>query len=172
MLAISTAPYIKKFVDVRFGNPVRLHNRTSSHIILRALLFKTAQLSFFHNKENTLRILPCTVYIEQPTRHEINDSNLNVKTRLINQFFENLFMEEMKAWMDQHAAKPHRNNRTETSLNNQIEKFCAQFGIEINEDVEQDAITKMFYRYRKWLSSANCPLFQEGHQPILKDAIL
>lgn len=172
MLAVSTAPYIKKFVDVRFGNPIRLHNRTSWQILLRGILFKTAQLSFFHNKENNLRILPCTVYIEQPTRHEINDSNLSVKTRLINQFFENLFMEEMKAWMDQYAARPRRNNRTESSLLVQIERFCKQFGIEINEDVEQDAIVKMFYRYRKWLSAVNCPLSEEVHQPSLKDAIL
>jgi hypothetical protein len=170
MLEISTAPHIKKFVDHKFGNPVRLHNRTTSHIILRALLFQVGQLAFFHNKENKHRILPCTVYIERPSRHDLNTPHITAKRQLINQFFENLFMEEMKAWIDQHAPNPHRNDRSDNNLVKQIEKFCLQFKIIIDEDVAQDTVVKMFYRYRKWI--ANCPLYAEQQPATLKDAIL
>jgi hypothetical protein len=155
MLQVQVTPYIKKFVDSRLGHPVRLHNKTTSHILLRALLFQTAQLSLFADKP-TGRVLPCTVYIDPPKTLD-GSRGIATRLRLVNQFFECLFLEEMKRFIDQQPIKLNRRSG-EHNIKVQLWHFCEQFKIEVEEDITEDALVKMFYRYREWLKTEDAAL--------------
>lgn len=150
MIHIQVSPYIKKFVDLHFGHPVQLHNKTTSHILLRALLFRTTQLALFPEYDHT-RVLPCTIQIMPPANAESMPRNYQgSRLRLVNQFFENLFLEKMKEYADRQPLN-HNRRRGEHNLKVQLAKYCEQYQIMIDEDITEDALVKMYYRYRKWL---------------------
>lgn len=150
MLQIQVTPYIKKFIDHQLGNPVKLQNKTTSQILLRALLFQTSQLSLFAETQSK-KVLPCTVYIDPPKTLD-GQKGIASRLRLVNQFFECLFLEEMKRYIDQQPIKLNRRSG-EHNIKVQLWHFCEKFGISVEEDITEDALVKMFYRYREWLKS-------------------
>lgn len=152
-IAIHVTPYIKKFVDARFGAPVVLHGRSTALILLRALLFKTSQLSLFQDDPKTGRRMPCTVFINPPSGGKFEPAADTGRIRIVSQFFDTLFLEEMKAFMDKQLTFYNR-RRGDHNIKVQLARFCEQYGIQVEEDITEDALVKMYYRYRKWLSAA------------------
>lgn len=168
-LSIQVAPYIKKYIDVRLGHPVTLHNKTTTHILLNAMLFQASQLSFFH-QQPPHKLLPCTVTIQAASHCHIAARDINNKIRIVNQFFENLFIEEMHTYIC--AQKIFINRRKGPhNIKHQLEQFCNQYNIITEEDITQDALVKMYYRYRRWLTAANCPLPAKEQSQTLANAV-
>lgn len=156
-LPVQVAPYIKKFVDARLGSPVVLHNRSTLHITLATALFQSNQLSLFGDGKKQEKILPFTVMINSPYVYMCFKKDSVVKARIANNFFETLFLEEMDGWIKNQVIyinrRPGKHN-----IKYQLASFCHQYNIVVEEDITEDALIKMYYRYRKWYSGSNCPL--------------
>lgn len=147
-LHIQAAPHIKKYIDATLGHPVQLHQRSTVHTALYAAIFHTSQLQLFNEKQP--RPLPCTIIIQAPAEKSINIKNLQAKTRITANFFENLFLENLKKYIDAQPIKINR-RRGPHNIKYQLAEFCRQYQIIIDQDISEDALVKMYYRYRKWL---------------------
>lgn len=151
-LHIQAAPHIKKYIDNTMGSPVQLHQRSTLHAALYAAIFHSTQLQLFTQKPP--KPLPCTIIIQAPADKSINLKNHQAKARIIANFFENYFLENLHTYI---ASQPIKINRRPGphNIKYQLAAFCQQHKIIIEEDITEEALIKMFYRYRKWLKTSH-----------------
>lgn len=165
MILIPVSAHVKKYTDSRFGTTIRLDDRTSFHIILKLTLF-TWQSEFNFPDTKKEKILPNHIIIESIYYYKKLPAE---KIEIVSWLFEALFMEELYTYVLTNAHKKSK-EKTRPNTLRCIEDFCNKHGIELEQDVSQDALIKAFYRYAKKQpvqSPSFCPFIHMSEKPNL-----
>lgn len=168
MIQIPVTPWVKKFADHRLGHPITFAGKSCAHILLKSLLFQAQQTDLFEQTNNH-RTLPCTIQIIPPRGYRPVPS-MRRRLPIITKYLQTLFLEEMKTFVDTHNIIINRRPGPH-NIQYQLAAFCQRYGIEIEQDITQDALLKMYQRYCNWLRQ-NSPIPPNGSIGNLQHAAL
>lgn len=147
-LTLQTKPYLKKYLQARYGSPIIFSSNSVLGTILIGLLerpYKShesktkIQHRAFDNYDCPLEIyLPKSWLNKYRYGHTLSEHHIIT----FNKYFENQFEEDL-------AKECDRACRYRVELKKTLEEFCWHHHIEIDEDITMDALQKKCYRYRK-----------------------
>ena len=147
-LTLNTKPFLKKYLQSLYGNPVIFSSNNSLGVILIGLLERPykphkspdiIQFRAFDKYDCHLQIfLPKTIL----TKHRYGYALSNQQIITLNKFFENLFEEDLCKEIV--LASMYR-----VKLRKAMEHFCWRHQISIEEDISYDCLKQKAYRYRK-----------------------
>lgn len=146
LIEIPVSGHIKKFCDSFFGNPIHLNDSSSHRVAIKVFLSYQVQMDMFFQHE-PLRVMPNTVYLSVDRKKYVD---INIKKQNLQQivkFLDKVFEEELHRYVSARVSKKSHS----AGIKRQVEEFCKLHGIEILEDVSDDAIIKQYYRYRQLL---------------------
>lgn len=147
-LIIYTKPYLKKYLQSLYGNPIIFDKDNLFGVTIAAFLEKPLD---FHVTKEELRcrtdkytekleiFLPKTILTKRrSTGYDLSDAN----TITLNKFFETRFTEDLARWCELGMVY-------KVEFKKNIEDFCHRYKIELEYDITFDAIKKKEYRLRE-----------------------
>jgi len=144
LIEVPVAPHIKKFIDNHFGDPVQLDDSSSHRIAIKVFLSYNIQQDMFFTHE-PMRTLPNTVFL-QVNRKEYQDIHIRKQNVVqIVKYFDKVFEEEMHRYIVDNAFKHNHTN----GIKHKLEEFCALHNIVLFQDIQDDALIKLYYRYTR-----------------------
>lgn len=169
-ISIPTKPYLKKYIETVYGNPVNFSTKDYFGMTIALSLKKPIR-----NKEG------------QPVKKMRFDSFtsnfiLKASTSWFGHSDYNLAVDENQALtvnklMEQKFEEDLYNFCTQLSLvgvetKDALHLFCEQYNLEIDEDIAFEALKKKEYRYRKDLEKNCAELSRERTKQILKNFLV
>lgn len=138
-------PYIQKYAEVLFGNPVPAHNNSTIGCFVKACLEKNFYSSYtftqsFIDAHYTGRL---QMQISEWQFARVGHSLSTEKVKEINRFLENMFEEHMFMYVGVH----HKDGETERKK--VIDHFASMHNIATEVDITLEALVKTEYRQRK-----------------------
>lgn len=147
-VAIPMKPYIKKYVQHIYGSVLRLdHSTTIGSIVLCLLTNDHYSIKISNeNADQRLKHLTEKIYIIGPLKAMSyrGFTLTNDKIIAINRFFENCFTDHLHTFCECSI----KQTLWRPGVDNAIRTFAESHGIEIDVDVNYEALKKSQYRYR------------------------
>jgi len=143
LIEIPVSGHIKKFCDSFFGNPIHLDDSSSHRVAIKVFLSYDMQMDMFFQHE-PLRVMPNTIFLSVDRKKYVDIKITKQNLQQIVKFLDKVFEEEMHRYISARVTKKSHS----AGIKKLLEEFCQLHGIEILEDVSDDAIIKQYYRYR------------------------
>ncbi|MEJ7830818.1 MAG: hypothetical protein WKF91_21615 [Segetibacter sp.] len=146
-LTIPTKPYLKKYLQALYGEPLFFTINNHFGICIAAFLWRPIQ---FHHRKELLKIrtdkfedkltinLPMAFLTARQSGFYISDNHIIT----LNKLFENRFEEDLWRFC---MAMNLRKRETKDA----IEDFCYVYKISIDDDITFEALKKKEWRFRK-----------------------
>ena len=146
-VSIPVKPHIEKFFRVREGHPIRSSDQSMIWLTVRPyLMYKQRDGLSRDQRMLQYHKLKGKIIIELSMK-KVKLYGLEVKPSsviLMNMILDHYFGRELY-WHVQNCEKNHRRCK---GFKQEIEKFCAVFGIEIEHDITYEALLKIYQRQR------------------------
>lgn len=152
-------PYIRKFVEALYGNPVRADHSTNLGCIINLTLEKTIyENRQFRNPVHKDIRDSISVLINHWQFQRLGFDFSNENILVINRILENSFEESLYQFVRNHVKEGVRFKGYKEA----IEQFADSYGIEIEEDISYEGLKKKEARFRNKVDSRkeNYSLFQ------------
>lgn len=146
--SIAIKPYVKKYIEVKYPQPIKLSTKTTIGHILFSILEK--HTNPFKESKDILyiryQLLSDRIIMLLPTNaahiHHNEFKASEPKSILINNFFEKKIREELFSFCDLHST-------LKLTQRQAIEVFCKNYNIQLGIDIKFDAMRQAEFRYRK-----------------------
>lgn len=145
---IPVKPYVRKYIERKYGATIRLNTTTTVGFLLYCILEK--KNSYWHRESEVIQQVRYRLLTDKITAIiPANEKTLYTagytlpatKAILVNDMFEKIITDEIINRCNTYA-------QCGLSRNKAIEDFCDEYDILINVDISHDALRKAEYRER------------------------
>lgn len=161
---ILTKPYIKKYLQAIYGDPLVFTTKNFFGSILIGLLDKSSPsreskkvLRMRLDKFTTTLEVYCPTWFLREHKYGFNISEAHMVA--MNKLFEQRFTEDLYKFC-------HVLNICGVNLDDALEEFCRCHKIELDVDATMDGLKQKEYRYRKHLSDIDASIIKIKTKPI------
>jgi hypothetical protein len=159
-----TKPYLKKYLQALYGDPLIFTSKNFFGSILIGLLDKTSPsgeskkvLRLRLDKFTTSLVVYCPMWFLKEHKYGFNISEAHMIA--MNKLFEQRFTEDLFKFC-------HVLNMCGIDLEDALEEFCKQYNIELDVDATMDGLKQKEYRYRKHLTDIDAGITKPKIKPI------
>ncbi len=146
-ISIFTKPYLKKYLETRYGSPITFTTDNYFGMSVVSLLERPLHI---HKKKEFIRlrtdrfedklIIHCPISFLSKYRYGVDITD--EKTISLNKLFEEKFEEELTFFCQILSI-------CGVEIKDALEEFCKNFNIDIGTDISYDALKKKEYRFRQ-----------------------